>query len=114
MKPLQTTEQQGSAAARLSPTDPPDVNSRSIVAAPPSRLLDSLTQAIRVRHYSIRTEDTYMDWVRRLILFHDKRHPSELSASEVAAFLTRLAVDRGVAASTQNPAKSATAMCPRR
>ena len=107
MKPLPTTEQQGSGAARLSPTDPPDVNSRSIAAAPPPRLLDSLRQAIRVRHYSIRTEDTYVAWVRRLILFHDKRHPSELGAPEVAAFLTHLAVDRGVAASTQNQAKSA-------
>jgi site-specific recombinase XerD len=60
-----------------------------------------------VRHYSIRTEDTYVDWTRRFILFHGKRHPQELGASEVTAFLTHLAVDRGVASSTQNQAKSA-------
>jgi integron integrase len=76
-------------------------------APAPPRLLDSLRQAIRVRHYSIRTEDTYVDWVRRFILFHGKRHPRDLGATEVAAFLTHLAVDRGVAPSTQNQAKSA-------
>jgi integron integrase len=70
-------------------------------------LLDRLREAIRVRHYSIRTEDTYTDWARRFILFHDKRHPLELGAPEVAAFLTDLAVNRGVAPSTQNQAKSA-------
>jgi integron integrase len=60
-----------------------------------------------VRHYSIRIEATYVDWVRRFILFHGKRHPSALGAKEVAQFLTHLAVDRGVAPSTQNQAKSA-------
>ena len=73
----------------------------------PLRLLDRMRKAIRLRHYSIRTEATYVDWARRFILFHDKRHPSELGAPEVAAFLTHLAVDRTVAASTQNQAKSA-------
>jgi len=71
------------------------------------RLLDRLREAIRVRHYSLRTEDTYIDWVRRFILFHGKRHPVELGAAEVAAFLTHLAVERGVAPTTQNQAKSA-------
>ena len=75
--------------------------------ATPPRLLDRLRAAIRVRHYSIRTEDAYADWARRFILFHDKRHPLNLGASEVAAFLTYLAVQRNVAASTQNQAKSA-------
>ena len=75
-------------------------------AAPP-RLLDRLREAIRVRHYSIRTEDAYADWARRFIVFHDKRHPLDLGAPEVAAFLTYLAVQRNVAASTQNQAKSA-------
>ena len=70
-------------------------------------MLDTLRQAIRVRHYSIRTEDTYVDWVRRFILFHGKRHPRDLGATDVSAFLTHLAVDRGVAPSTQNQAKSA-------
>jgi len=58
-------------------------------AAPP-RLLDRLREAIRVRHYSIRTEDAYADWARRFIVFHDKRHPLDLGAPEVAAFLTYL------------------------
>jgi integron integrase len=60
-----------------------------------------------VRHYSIRTESAYVDWVRRFILFHDKRHPQDLGAAEVTAFLTHLAVDRQVAPTTQNQAKSA-------
>lgn len=75
-------------------------------AAPP-RLLDRMRETIRVRHYSIRTEDTYVDWARRFILFHDKRHPLDMGAPEVAAFLTHLAVQRSVAPSTQNQAKSA-------
>lgn len=62
---------------------------------------------LRTRHYSIRTETAYLDWVRRFILFQDKRHPAEMGAAEVAAFLTHLAVDRQVSASTQNQAKSA-------
>ncbi len=75
--------------------------------SPPPRLLDRLRHAIRVRHYSIRTEDAYVDWARRFIVFHDKRHPADLGPAEVMAFLTHLAVNRGVAASTQNQAKSA-------
>jgi len=93
----------------MSPTSASDVNTASVAALAPAspKLLDSLRQAIRVRHYSIRTEDTYVDWVRRFILFHGKRHPRDMGATEVAAFLTHLAVDRGVAPSTQNQAKSA-------
>ena len=73
----------------------------------PPRLFDVVREAIRIRHYSLRTEDTYVDWVRRFILFHGKRHPRELGAPEVQAFLSHLAVDRQVAASTQNQAKAA-------
>ena len=62
---------------------------------------------IRVRHYSIRTEQTYIDWVRRYIFFHDKRHPQDMGAAEVQAFLSHLAVARNVSASTQNQAKAA-------
>ena len=78
-------------------------------ASPPSspRLLDRLREEIRTRHYSIRTESTYVDWARRFILFHDKRHPKDMGAAEVAAFLTHLATERGIGASTQNQAKSA-------
>ena len=71
------------------------------------RLLDQLRDATRTRHYSIRTEKCYADWVRRFILFHNKRHPREMGAPEVEAFLTHLAVDRSVAASTQNQALAA-------
>ena len=60
-----------------------------------------------MRHYSIRTEDSYCDWVRRFILFHGKRHPREMGAQEVTAFLTHLANARNVSASTQNQTKSA-------
>jgi integron integrase len=77
------------------------------VAAQQPPLLDRLRSKIRLKHYSIRTEDAYVDWVRRFILFHRKRHPSELGAKEVEAFLTYLAVQGNVAASTQNQAKSA-------
>ena len=62
---------------------------------------------MRVRHYSIRTESAYVDWIRRFIIFHGKRHPSQLGAAEVTAFLTHLAVERNVSASTQAQAKSA-------
>src|SRR5262252_2580277 len=71
------------------------------------RLLDRVRDKIRVRHYSIRTEQAYVDWIRRFIRFHGKRHPAELGAAEVEAFLTDLAVAHNVAASTQDQAKSA-------
>jgi integron integrase len=76
-------------------------------AAPPVLLLDRVRDRIRVKHYSIRTEQAYCDWIRRFIIFHGKRHPSELGAEHVEAFLTSLAVRRRVAASTQNQARSA-------
>lgn len=71
------------------------------------RLLDQVREHIRVKHYSIRTEQAYLDWVKRFILFHGTRHPSEMGAAEVEAFLTHLAVSRNVSASTQNQALSA-------
>jgi integron integrase len=73
----------------------------------PPRLLDRLRRACRVRHYSIRTEDAYHDWCKRFILFHNKRHPQEMGAAEINAFLTHLAVEGHVSASTQNQAFSA-------
>ena len=73
----------------------------------PPKLLNRLRDHLRTRHYSIRTETTYVDWARRFILFHDKRHPQEMGSAEVEAFLTHLAVDRQVSASTQNQAKAA-------
>jgi len=71
------------------------------------KFLDQLREQLRIRHYSLRTEDAYVDWVRRFILFQGKRHPKDLGAPEVQAFLSHLAVDRGVSASTQNQAKAA-------
>lgn len=71
------------------------------------KLLDRLRTHLRTRHYSIRTEDAYVDWARRFILFHGKRHPQDMGAAEVEAFLSHLAVDRQVSASTQNQAKAA-------
>jgi len=73
----------------------------------PPRLLDQVREAIRLRHYSIRTEQAYTDWIKRFILFHGKRHPREMGAAEVERFLTHLAVEGRVAASTQNQALSA-------
>ena len=71
------------------------------------RLLDRVRQIIRRKHYSIRTEQAYIDWIKRFIYFRDKRHPLELGATGVEAFLTFLAVDRQVSAATQNQAQSA-------
>ena len=68
----------------------------------PPKLLDQLREKIRVRHYSIRTETQYVHWAKRFILFHNKRHPNVMGAPEVEAFLTHLAVEGNVAASTQN------------
>lgn len=73
----------------------------------PPKLLDQARERLRVKHYSIRTEQQYVQWARRFILFHDKRHPRELGAAEVEAFLTHLAVEGNVAAATQNQALSA-------
>lgn len=78
-----------------------------ILAAQPPRLLDQLRARLRVLHYSIRTEQVYVDWARRFILFHGKRHPRDMGVIEIGAFLTDLAVERNVSASTQNQAKSA-------
>lgn len=69
-----------------------------------SKLLDEVREAIRVRHYSIRTEHTYVDWIYRYILFNNKRHPAEMGEAEISRFLSYLATDCNVAASTQNQA----------
>ncbi len=73
----------------------------------PARLLDQLRDALRLGHYSPRTIDAYTGWIRRYILFHHKRHPRDLDENDIKAFLTYLAVDRSVAASTQNQALAA-------
>jgi len=71
------------------------------------KLLDQVRDKIRVKHYSIRTEQSYTDWIKRYILFHGKRHPNEMGAEDIEAFLTYLAVEGNVASATQNQAKSA-------
>jgi hypothetical protein len=82
--------------ASVSPPDPPQ-----------RRLMDQVRDAIRVRHYSRRTEEASVTWIRRYIVFHDKTHPSQMGAQEISAFLTSLAVRERVSASTQNQALSA-------
>jgi len=73
----------------------------------PPKLLDQVRTLCRLKHYSIRTEQTYADWIKRYILFHHKRHPKEMGADEVRQFLEDLAVRGQVAASTQNQALNA-------
>src|SRR5258706_9226762 len=75
--------------------------------APAPRLLDQVRDAIRRKHYSLRTEQSYVFWIKRYILFHDKRHPKDLGEADVTKFLNHLARAWGVAASTQNQALSA-------
>lgn len=72
-----------------------------------SKLLDNVRQAIRMRHYSIRTERSYVDWIKRYIYFHNLRHPQDMGVLEIRAFLSDLAVRHSVAASTQNQAFAA-------
>ena len=73
----------------------------------PKKLLDQVRDALRLRHYSYRTEQAYVGWIKRYIFFYGVRHPAEMGAPEVEAFLTHLAVQENVAASTQNQALSA-------
>ena len=72
-----------------------------------SPFLEEVRQLMRVQHYAIRTEFSYIEWIKRFILFHDKRHPGEMGEAEVAAFLTHLTVNRNVAPATQAQALNA-------
>jgi integron integrase len=81
------------------------INTGQIIQQP--RLLEQVVAKMRVKHYSLRTEKTYVDWIKRYILHNGKRHPKDMGVVEVEAFLTHLAVARNVSASTQNQAKSA-------
>lgn len=82
---------------------------RVVIPIPPMkpRLLDQVRAALRIRHYSPRTEEAYVGWIRQFILFHGKRHPKDMACPEVTAYLNHLAVQRRVAASTQNQALAA-------
>jgi integrase len=73
----------------------------------PPRLLDQVRQVMRLKHYSLRTEESYIYYIRQYILFHNKRHPREMGVDEIRAYLSHLAVEKNVAASTQNVALSA-------
>lgn len=89
------------------PPNPSRANSTLPSPAREPRLLDQVRRALRVRHRSPRTEEAYVHWVRRYILFHGKRHPRDLGRSEISEFLSNLAVERKVSASTQTQALSA-------
>src|SRR5881275_2599437 len=80
---------------------------RPLLVARRPRLLDQVREALRLRHYSRRTERAYLGWIRRYIVFHGKRHPAEMGATEVSRFLSSLAVEGRVSASTQNKALAA-------
>ena len=71
------------------------------------RLFGQLRHALGLRHYSIRTEQTHLQWVKRFIIFHNKQHPGEMDETEITSFLTDLAVNRRVSSLTQNQALSA-------
>src|SRR5687767_6121528 len=71
------------------------------------KLLDQVRQALRVMHYAIRTEEAYTHWIKRFVLFHHKRHPSQMNTPEIEAFLTHLAVREQVTTLTQNQALAA-------
>lgn len=84
------------------------MNSPSFSPPPkPPKLLDQVRAKLRLQHASIRTEEAYVQWITRFIIFHNKKHPREMGPSEIEAFLNHLAVDRQVSASTQNQAFSA-------
>ena len=84
-----------------------DALSSSATSPPKPRFLDQVRGRLRTQHYSRRTEDAYVGWIRRFIVFHGKRHPSELGEAEVTRFLSELAIKGQVASSTQNQALSA-------
>ena len=75
--------------------------------APKPKLLDQVREAIRTRHYSAKTEESYTHWIKRFIFFHNKRHPAEMGEKEIAQFLSSLASELHVSASTQNQALNA-------
>src|SRR3990172_5064338 len=96
--------------ARSITTSPDSVSKRpadTLKTGHKQKLLDRLREALRARHYSRRTEETYCHWVKRFIFFHKVRHPAEMAEPEINAFLTHLAVKEKVSASTQNQALSA-------
>jgi integron integrase len=106
--PLQYYPAQPRTASRRVPAGQQSLQRLADVAQTPEgnkpKLLDRVREAIRLRHYSLRTEEAYVSWVKRFILFHGKRHPREMGADEITQFLSELAVHGRVSASTQNQA----------
>jgi integron integrase len=82
-------------------------NATTLLSPPPPKLLYRMVAVLRVKHYSLSTERTYIQWAKRFIYFHNKRHPKDMGAAEVEAYLSALATDRNVSASTQNQAMHA-------
>jgi hypothetical protein len=74
---------------------------------PAKKLWEQLADKIRIKHYSIRTEQAYVSWNKKFILFHNKKHPRDMGEREISAFLTHLAVNENIAVSTQNQALNA-------
>ena len=89
----------------------PPPTASALSSAPKPKLLDQVRQAIRRRHYSDRTEKAYVHWIKRYIFFHHKRHPLEMAESEIAQFVSSLATEGRVSASTQNQALNALCSC---
>lgn len=102
--PRRRVDETRASGSHPPPTNAPLTNESN---AQPPRLLDQVREKIRLRHYSIYTEQAHTDWIRRFILLHGKKHPRDMGAAEVKQFLTHLAVVSHVAASTQNQALSA-------
>lgn len=78
---------------------------------PPKKLLEQVRNVIRLKHYSYKTEKSYVNWIKRYIIFHGKRHPREMGEREIEKFLTHLAVNENVVDSTQNQASNAILFC---
>ena len=85
----------------------PALTASPLLSSAKPKLLDQVRQAIRTRHYSPRTEETYVGWIKRFIFFHDKRHPVEMAEPEIARFLSNLATESRVSGSTQHQALNA-------
>ena len=100
---MQTSAASASSEHTIMATD----SSRRTQTSQPPRLLDQVRHIIRMKHMSRRTEEAYVSYTRQFILFHNKRHPKDMGVSEIRAYLSHLAVERNVAASTQNVALSA-------
>ena len=97
---MQPPVRNSSHGATIIPSARPEAGRPVGIPARPPRLLERVRESLRAWHYSERTERAYIGWIRRFILFHGKRHPLEMGEAEVSAFLTHIAVERNVAAST--------------